>query len=50
MSFLLQGIPVIIVQMARSGFDFDTAIRFANNLEFHMKKLNPEGLVGYRCL
>jgi len=39
-----KGIPVVILQMANSGFSFESATRFATNLEEEMEKLNPPGL------
>ncbi|KAL1499616.1 hypothetical protein AB1Y20_011815 [Prymnesium parvum] len=38
------SIPIVIVQMVNSGFSFDAARAFVENLEEEMEKVNPMGL------
>ena len=39
-----KGIPVIIIKIARGGFTYEGARRFANDIEHYMKEFNPGGL------
>jgi len=39
-----KSIPIVILQMSTTGFTFDHARRFVNDLEEQMQQCNPQGL------